>query len=246
MGAIFGEQSMISAESWTYMTENGWNIGLMAGMSAGFTAGFNMSLSYNETERETFDRYTKEQLVYSRGAPPPQDGNALTWASNTFDEPNVLGLTLDRLDNLYLLDYVTSGVVKNLGKALDELCATLVAEGELPNCDPPKPDPPIPKPRIWSHWSNFQDGADYRAQECPEFSFVEKIRWKYQGHTYGLIDFKMKCHGEWFWRQPAIGNPDGAWDPIMDCGVCTLKEIFFININKISGPWICAADRERG
>ena len=58
MGAIFGEQSMISAESWTYMTENGWNIGLMAGMSAGFTAGFNMSLSYNETERETFDRYT--------------------------------------------------------------------------------------------------------------------------------------------------------------------------------------------
>ena len=58
------------------------------------------------------------------------------------------------------------------------------------------------------------------AQECPEFSYVEQIRWKYQGNTYGIIDFKMKCHGELFWRQPAIGNPDGAWDPIMDCSVC--------------------------
>ena len=57
MGAIYGEQSMISSESWTYMTEQGWNISLMASMSAGFTAGINMTLDYNETERETFYRY---------------------------------------------------------------------------------------------------------------------------------------------------------------------------------------------
>jgi len=217
MGAIFGEQSMISAESWTYMVQQGWNIGIMAGMSAGFSGNINMTIDYNETERETFDRYTSEQLLYSRGAPPPADGQALTWASSTFDNPNVLSFTLDRIDNLYLLDYVSSGVVANLGKALDGFCATLVAEGELEDCNLPPPDPPIPKPRIWSHWSNFGEGTDYRAQECPEYSYVEKIRWKYQGNTYGMVDFKMKCHGELFWRLPAIGNPDGAWDPIMDC-----------------------------
>ena len=56
MGAIFGEQCMIKAESWTYMVQNGWNIGAMAGMSAGFSGGVNMSVNYNETERESFDR----------------------------------------------------------------------------------------------------------------------------------------------------------------------------------------------
>ena len=164
MGAIFGEQSMISSDSWTYMVEQGWNIGIMAGMSAGFSGNINMGIDYNETERETFDRYTKEQLLYSRGAPPPPDGNALTWASSTFEDPNVLSFSLDRLDNLYLLEYVSAGVVQNLGKALDEFCATLVAEGELEDCNLPPPDPPIPKPRVWSHWSNFGEGTDYRAQ----------------------------------------------------------------------------------
>ena len=53
---MFGEQCMIKAESWTYMVQNGWNIGAMAGMSAGFSGGVNMSVNYNETERENFDR----------------------------------------------------------------------------------------------------------------------------------------------------------------------------------------------
>ena len=109
-------------------------------------------------------RYTEEQLLYSRGAPPPADGQALTWANTAFDEPNVISLTLERLDSLYLEEYVSSDVVKNLGKALDEYCPALVAEGVLPNCDPPTPDPPLPNPRIWSHWSNFGEGDDFRAQ----------------------------------------------------------------------------------
>ena len=54
-------------------------------------------------------------------------------------------------------------------------------------------------------------------KECPEGQFVEKMDWKYQGSTYGLMDFKMKCSGEDEWRDPAIGNDNGEWDGIMDC-----------------------------
>ena len=54
-------------------------------------------------------------------------------------------------------------------------------------------------------------------QECGEGQYVEKMKWSYQGHTYGLVDFKMKCSGEFFWRSPAIGNPDGDWDHEMNC-----------------------------
>ena len=56
MGAIFGEQSMFTSDSWTYMVQNGWNIGAMASMSAGFSAGIDLSVNYNESEREAFDR----------------------------------------------------------------------------------------------------------------------------------------------------------------------------------------------
>jgi len=223
MGAIYGEQSLISSESWSMMVENGWNIGIMAGYSA--MANANMSANYNETEAETFSSYTKEQLIYSRGAPPPADGNALGWADNTFDEPNVLGLTLERLDTLYLEEYVSSAVVTNLGKAIDGYCAALVAEGVIPDCNLPTPDPPAPRPRTWSHWSNFGEGTDYRAQECPEGQYVEQIRWKYQGNTYGMVDFKMKCSGKIFWESPAIGNPDGQWDPTMNCKETGFKQL---------------------
>ena len=181
MGAIFGQQLMFTSDSWTYMVQNGWNIGAMADISAGFSAGINATVNYNETEMESFDRLditnyeiqknhtnvfrqTTEKLVYSRGAPPPENGKALTWANNAFDEPNVIDLTLERLDSLYLEEYVSSAVVTNLGKALDEYCPSLVDEGLLPNCDPPSPDPSLPNPRIWSHWSNFAKGDDFRAQ----------------------------------------------------------------------------------
>ena len=54
-------------------------------------------------------------------------------------------------------------------------------------------------------------------QECAEGQYVEKMKWSYQGHTYGLVDFKMKCSGKIFWESPAIGNPDGTWDHEMNC-----------------------------
>ena len=57
------------------------------------------------------------------------------------------------------------------------------------------------------------------SQECPEFQYVEQIKWKYQGNTYGLIDFQMKCSGKILWESPAVGNHDGAWDPVMRCKV---------------------------
>ena len=46
---------------------------------------------------------------------------------------------------------------------------------------------------------------------------MEKMQWKYQGHTYGIMDFRMKCSGDLLWKSPAIGNDNGDWDSMMDC-----------------------------
>ena len=106
MGALFGEQSMFDSESWSEMVSNGVDINLAAGFSA--IANINASLNYNNTETETFKRFSKEQLIYSRGAVPPADGKPLTWAQSSIEEPNVLSITLEPLDSLPIDEYVSA------------------------------------------------------------------------------------------------------------------------------------------
>ena len=112
MGALFGEQSMFDSESWSEMVSNGVDINLAAGFSA--IANINASLNYNNTETETFKRFSKEQLIYSRGAVPPADGKPLTWAQSSIEEPNVLSITLEPLDALPIDEYVSAVVISNL------------------------------------------------------------------------------------------------------------------------------------
>ena len=215
MGALYGEQCMIDRESWSDLVSNSFDISLWASVSA--MASANLSFNYNKTEVETFQRYTKERLVYSRGALPPADGEISTWEQNTFDEPNVLTITVEPLDTLPIQEYVSASVISNLEKALNEYCPSLVEEGIITSCEEPGPDPSHPKPRVWSHWSNRRDGLDFPIQECAEGQYVEKIQWKYESQIYGLSDFRLKCSGERFWRLPVIGGNHGKWTNIMDC-----------------------------
>jgi len=212
MGALYGEQSRISSESWSYLVSKSFDISASAKFSAISATG---SLNYNKTEAETFKRYTEEQHIYSRGAVPPGDGSPLTWAQNTIEEPNVLSITLEPIDTLPIEDYVSPVVISNLRLALDEYCPSLLEEGALSSCDAPPPDPPAPKPRVWSHWSNFGEGDDLPIQECPEGQYVEKMKWRYYDRQ-GLMDFRMKCSNE-HWRSPAIGDNEGVWDNEMNC-----------------------------
>ena len=178
MGAIFGQQSTFDKDSWSTYLENGWDITLGATASAiAAMASFNATLGYNKTEAESFMRAATDQKTYSRGNPPPEDGQALTWAQLTIDNPNVLTIKLEALDTLPLEEYVSAKVIDNLGKALEEYCPKLLEDGAIESCDAPPPDPPAPKPRTWTHWSNFQTGSDYKVQvsswqiiECHSFN----------------------------------------------------------------------------
>ena len=54
MGALYGEQSMISSESWSEMVQNNFDIGLYASFSV--IDSINASLNYNNSVAETFKR----------------------------------------------------------------------------------------------------------------------------------------------------------------------------------------------
>ena len=60
----------MSRESYFEMTTSGINVELYAGFSA--IGSIHPSFEYNQTESETFRKYTQEQLIYSRGAAPPK------------------------------------------------------------------------------------------------------------------------------------------------------------------------------
>ena len=74
---------------------------------------------------------------------------------DTFDEPNVMSISIAPLDTLPIEEYVSTSVISNLKLALEDYCPTLLEEGELSSCDMRDlTDPPLPKPRSWTQWSN--------------------------------------------------------------------------------------------
>lgn len=162
MGALYGEQSMISREDWTEMIVEDLDIDFYAGMSG--LGSINASFTYDKNITDTFHKFTKERKIYSRGAVPPEDGQHLSWAENTFDEPHVLSVALEPIDSLPVEEYINESVKANLRMALETYCLTLKEEGELSSCEAPEPDPPGPKPRVWSSWSNDRSGGDYPLQ----------------------------------------------------------------------------------
>ena len=88
MGALFGQQTEITFDSWSHMVSDGIDIGAYANFGA--IASVNASLNYNNTASEYWTENTVERRIYSRGAAPPTDGNGQSWMQNTITEPNTL------------------------------------------------------------------------------------------------------------------------------------------------------------
>ena len=189
MGALFGEQTMISRESYTTMVGDGFNIDIAAGFSA--TAAVDpdhSTIDYNVTASEIFKKYAKEQLLYSRGAPPPIDGDSLTWMAETFEEPYPYSLTIKPIDSLPIEEYVSTAVLNNLRIALAEYCPYLKEQGKLFSCDIPSPDPPLPKPRTWTDWSNVHDSGYEMLPQVNDYISTKGDK--------GLIRVDTVCSGE--------------------------------------------------
>ena len=162
MGAFYGQQSLISRESWTKMLVDGLDISITAGYSG--LASINASLIDEKNITSTFQKLTTQQNIYTRGAVPPKDGNPLSWTNQTKNEPNMLSISLQPIYSLPIDQYANKSVKVNLKKALKHYCYALKEEREISSCNRPTPDPPAPKPRTNSTWSNDNGGADFPLQ----------------------------------------------------------------------------------
>jgi hypothetical protein len=142
MGAYFGEQSMISSESYSKMVSKGIDIELYASFSA--IASTNPLFDYNKTESDTFKLYTQEQLIYSQGVHPPKNGIPLTWRQTTMEAPSILSITLKSVSTLPVITMTYPEASEILNNCSKEYCQKLLSDGKITSCDLPNPDPPLP------------------------------------------------------------------------------------------------------
>ena len=203
MGALFGEQTMISTQSYNEMTSDGINIDLYAGFSA--MANINSSFGWNTTESEYFYEHTKEQKIYSKGAIPPPSMKPSDWMSMTYEEPMTMGMTIANISTLPNIEGLVSGpVLSNLKRALSEYCPALLEAGVLSSCDLPEDNPPLPKPRTWTKWATtFHSHLDEEPViECPEGQYVTQMQFKridrLNNFWISIQNFRLKCSGKKF------------------------------------------------
>jgi len=138
MGALYGEQSSISAESWKKMLKKGTKIEA----SAGYSGSFSVSASaMNNDQKEKAEEFQSERInsrIYSLGKHPPEDKEPTTWMSTVFEEPQPIGLTLEPLGEMHALAIYLKEkpkVMANLKRALTNYCEELRGEHSVTSCD---------------------------------------------------------------------------------------------------------------
>ena len=265
MGALYGEETMISRSGYTTMVSDGIDIDLYAGFSAISTVSVNSSIDYNVTATEIFNKYAKDHRLYSRGASPPIDGDSMAWMADTLEEPYPYAISVKPINFLPIEEYISPAVLNNLGVALEEYCPLLIEEGELSSCDVPPPDPPLPKPRTWTEWSNVHDSGhelptqvnildslrdvitiimneltlimitQNLIQECDEGQYIEKMQWGRK--HYGLDNLRIKCSGENSWNAPFQNWSENGWEDIMDCSETGTTGFRQVNARDVGLGW---------
>ena len=87
-------------------------------------------------------------MIYSQGPAPPQDGKPLTWKQDTFEDPDILKITLRPLISLPAVEkYLNPSQFSNLKIALRDYCGNLMLDGNLSSCNLQNADPELPTPR---------------------------------------------------------------------------------------------------
>jgi len=200
MGALYGQQSTISKESWYKMKSSGTNIEMAASYSGKFDIGGGVGSESEKEEREAFSKEVEEKTVYSRGEVPTAD--AFDWAQKVKREPQPVSLKLRPMEELmerrelkedYFEKKGRTRVLENLKKFLANYCKYLMKRGMISSCDEPPPDQPLPGENCPDYDVNFYDGV---ALPWPGKEIAKMRTWQECGK---LCDRNPTCKG-WSWQ----------------------------------------------
>ena len=100
-GARYVYQHKMSVSEYSTMSSSGFNVGVSASYSGAFSVGGGFNL--DSSQRQAASEFSKrvETTTITVGAPPPANGDAMTWASTVKDFPVPAKYELESLDQLF-------------------------------------------------------------------------------------------------------------------------------------------------
>ncbi|XP_066927275.1 uncharacterized protein [Clytia hemisphaerica] len=127
-GARFVYENKMSQESFKSESEKSVSVSVKASYSGTFSLGGGFGMSDSQRQAAEDFQSKVETKTISIGAPPPADGNTMTWASTVKDTPVPVRFKLDSIENLFSSLYMA-------GEDIDfESKRKLIASGKLNYC----------------------------------------------------------------------------------------------------------------
>ncbi|KAH3773751.1 hypothetical protein DPMN_175119 [Dreissena polymorpha] len=140
-GARFIYKHKMSSTKYESETKSGVNVAVQASYSGMLSAGggFNM----DSDKRQSASDFSKsvETKTITVGAPPPSDGDAMTWASQVQTSPVPTAYKLSSIELLFTERYMGKMNVdhdrirKNIDTYKHEYCLYLQEKGQVDSCD---------------------------------------------------------------------------------------------------------------
>jgi hypothetical protein len=186
--------------------------------SASYSGRFSLSggFALDKSEQESASNFSKLVMTktITKGAPPPANGDAMTWASTIKDNPVPIKYTLTPIANLFTARHMASlnvnfeQISENLKKYLHDYCKYLQRKGLLDSCEYESVQIVLKSTRLWIHDKTTQvphfSDCIYECMEtidCLAVTFLKKE------------PGDITCHI--FTKGPMKGTFEEGWETIL-------------------------------
>jgi hypothetical protein len=156
-GASYTFQHKMSSQSYKDALSKGIDIESSASYSGRFSLSGGFTLEESEQQlASNFNKLVMTKTI-TKGAPPPANGDAMTWASTIKDNPVPIKYTLTPIANLFTARHMASlnvnfeQISENLKNYLHDYCKYLQRKGLLDSCEYESVQIVLKSTRLWIH-----------------------------------------------------------------------------------------------
>jgi len=139
-GAKFVYENKMSKKDYQSESQQSLSVSLKASYSGIFSLNGGIGLTKDQQDIAKKFREKVETSTITIGAPPPEDGKTITWASSVKDNPVPVDYKLDSILSLFTKQYMGNtglnyqSIRLKLQRAKTSYCSTLLTQGQVNTC----------------------------------------------------------------------------------------------------------------
>lgn len=180
-GAKYTYEYKMSSSDYRTQTDKGVNVAVSASYSGMFSVGggFNMDSSQQKKASEFAANVTTRTITI--GAPPPANGDAMTWASSVKDSPVPVKYSLSFIGDLFTSRYMSAlgvnfeKIRNNLKSYSLKYCDRLKGDGLLDTCTELSPGIVLSSTRLNGHFKSVSLSYKDCLNECVDHAICTAV-----------------------------------------------------------------------